>query len=73
MCLQWDNNLQTHLHTGLHTHACILTLKNYNSTVLEHEVGSALQNVRYTCQHMVQGTRKYAQITVGIRLESLVC
>ena len=41
MCLQWDkNNLQTHLHTGLHTHTCILTLNNYNnnSTVLEHEV-----------------------------------
>ena len=41
MCLQWDtNNLQTHLHTGLHTHTCILTLDNYNnnSTVLEHEM-----------------------------------
>ena len=34
ICLQWDeNNLQTHLHTGLDTHTCILTSNNYNSTV----------------------------------------
>ena len=41
ICLLWDKNyLQTHLHTGIHTHTCILTLNNYNNnnTVLEREV-----------------------------------
>ena len=33
ICLQWDkNNLQTHLHTGLHTRTCMLTLNNYNNS-----------------------------------------
>ena len=36
--------IYTHLHTGLHTHTCILTLNNYNnnSTVLEHEVRKSI-------------------------------
>ena len=43
ICLQWDkNNLQTHLHTGLHTHTCILTLNN-TVTSLTSMVGNPKQ------------------------------